>query len=130
MSTCEFCGEPFPGWQSRNAREWSWFTGRLDRTVHFCPSCKDERAYQIAGILQLAQKHEKGGARYNADLAIAFAGATFRHAEEVQPWQTEAAHELHEPDERAVKRAAALAWSPGETRGEYRRNSFAAWCGD
>jgi hypothetical protein len=130
MSTCEFCGTPFPGWQSRTAVEWSWFTGRLDRTVHFCPACKDERAYQISAVHQLACKTTPDRRKYNADLALAFAGATFRHAEEPAPWQTVAAHEPQEPDERAITRAAGLAWTPGESRGDYQRSSFAAWCAD
>jgi hypothetical protein len=128
MSACEFCGTPFPGWQCKGAVSWSWFTGRLDRTVHFCPECKDDRAYQISAVLQLAQKPEKGGARYNADLAIAFAGATFRHAEEARPWQL-ATVEV-EPDEHAIRRAQAHDWTPGEARGGYQRSTFAAWCAD
>jgi hypothetical protein len=129
MSTCEFCPAVFPGFQSRAAVEWSWFTGRLDRTVHFCPACRDDRAYQISAVHQLACKSTPDRARYKADLALAFAGATFRHAEEPAPWQM-ASYQPPEPDEQAIGRAAALAWRPGESRGDYQRSSFAAWSTD
>ena len=37
---CDCCGVEV--WHSdAEARKWDWFRGYLERTYHYCPSCKD-----------------------------------------------------------------------------------------
>ena len=43
---CEFCGVHGDK-ESPAALDWRWFTGYLDRTVHFCPQCLVARAGTI-----------------------------------------------------------------------------------
>jgi hypothetical protein len=52
---CEVCG--IPGGEnklSEDAQAWDWFTGYLDRTVHFCPihkgSAKREELFRLSKI--------------------------------------------------------------------------------
>jgi hypothetical protein len=126
MSACMLCGSPFPGKEARAAREWRWFTGCLDRTVHFCPTCRN--AEQIPYLFARSREPRlPGQPRINVDLAIALWGAPVR---KYRPPEPEV--EIIDPGERerAIQYASLFVWQPGEERGEYRRTSFAATCAD
>jgi hypothetical protein len=120
------CGKPFPGFDSRDALDWRWYHGWLDRTVHFCLSCRTKP--QADYLFERSRaSHSPGAPRINADLALALYGAKARK-------YTPREEVVVVPDpgerERAAQYASLFAWEPGETRGEYRRTSFAATCGD
>jgi hypothetical protein len=40
FEACCMCGLQCPGKFTGEARDWDWFTGHLDETVHFCPYCR------------------------------------------------------------------------------------------
>lgn len=50
---CEVCDAVLSTKTSREAMTWDWFTGRLDRTVHFCPDhIRSERRRQLVAEAQ------------------------------------------------------------------------------
>lgn len=55
---CDYCPATVET-RSREAREWDWFKGCLDRTQRFCPRCKNERRLERANLF--AKSRQKPG---------------------------------------------------------------------
>lgn len=66
MNSCIVCGLAAPDdIKAREKQGWDWFTGYLDRTVHFCP--KDRRGPTFSHFMELSQKKPPAGEQWGVE---------------------------------------------------------------